>query len=159
MRVSICEPQKSIPMFCFCLMRRFERETEAWPVVVDDVDCQTNRSLGTVVCFQSMYCHRLGLAEVLCFGIYKLQLGTQRLLAHQRTITYGEVTQYFWVPDNFVWIQLLYLCWMNYSFTCLAKSKPVKQEVNRTVLFPLVVSVLCYTPTYQCDQKKIAKCL
>ena len=30
----------------------------------------------------------------------------------------------------------LLVCWMNNSFTCLDKSKPVKQEVNHTVITP-----------------------
>ena len=34
------------------------------------------------------------------------------------------------------------LCWMNNTLTCLVKSKPVKQEVSRTVIFPHKVSVL-----------------
>ena len=42
-----------------------------------------------------------------------------------------------------VWIQLLCLCCINSSFTCLDKSKPVKQEVSCTVILPPMVSVLC----------------
>ena len=41
---------------------------------------------------------------------------------------------YGWSPVLQVWIQLLCLWWMNNSFTCLVKTKPVKQEVNRTVI-------------------------
>ena len=41
---------------------------------------------------------------------------------------------YGWSPVLQVWIQLLCLWWMNNSFTCLVKTKPVKQEVNHTVI-------------------------
>ena len=34
-----------------------------------------------------------------------------------------------WPPVYFDWIQLLCLCWMSNSFTCLVKSKPLKQEI------------------------------
>ena len=54
----------------------------------------------------------------------------------QRTLTEGEVSQYDWPPDYFVWIQLLCLCLVNYRFTSLVKSKPVKQEVSCTVILP-----------------------
>ena len=45
-------------------------------------------------------------------------------------------------PVTFVRIQLLCLRWMNNSFTCLVKSKTVKQVVSPTVTLPLMVSVL-----------------
>ena len=41
----------------------------------------------------------------------------------------------------FAWIQLRYLCWLNNSFTCLVKSKPVKQEVSHTAILPPMVRV------------------
>ena len=34
------------------------------------------------------------------------------------------------------------LNWINYSFTCLFKSKPVKHEVSCTVILPPMVSIL-----------------
>ena len=37
----------------------------------------------------------------------------------QRTLTYGRVSLYGRPPVYFVWIQLLYICWMSNSFTCL----------------------------------------
>ena len=44
-----------------------------------------------------------------------------------------------WRPVYFVLIEVLCYCWISNSFTCLVKSKPVKQEVSRTViLFPMV---------------------
>ena len=69
----------------------------------------------------------------------------------QRTLTYSEVSLYGWPPAYFVYIQLLCLCCINSSFTCLVKSKPVKQEVSRTVVSKAairehslsIVSVLC----------------
>ena len=39
-------------------------------------------------------------------------------------------------PIYFAWIQLIFLCWINNSFTSLVKTKPVKQEVTRTVILP-----------------------
>ena len=54
----------------------------------------------------------------------------------------SEVSLYGW-PVNFDWIHRLYLCWIGNSFPCLVKSKPVKQEVSRTVILPPIVSVLC----------------
>ena len=44
------------------------------------------------------------------------------------------------------WIQLPCLCWNRYRFTVLVEFKPVKQEVSRTVILPLMkwVSVLWY---------------
>ena len=53
-----------------------------------------------------------------------------------RTPTYEEVSLYSWHPVYFVWIQLLHLCWISISFTCLIESKPVKQEASRTVILP-----------------------
>ena len=38
----------------------------------------------------------------------------------------------------FVWIPLLWFCWMNNRFTCFVKSKPVKQEVSHAVILPLM---------------------
>ena len=52
----------------------------------------------------------------------------------QRILTKGEVSLYGWPPVYFVWIQLLCLRWMNNSFACLVKSKPVKQ-VSDTFLY------------------------
>ena len=43
----------------------------------------------------------------------------------------------------FFGIQLFCLCWISNRFTCSVKSKPVKQEVNRTVILPSMVSELC----------------
>ena len=48
---------------------------------------------------------------------------------------------YDWPPVYFVWIQLLCLCCINNSFTCLVKSKPVKQEVSHTAILPPMVRV------------------
>ena len=42
-------------------------------------------------------------------------------------------------PFYVVWIQLLCLCRLNSSFTCLVKFKPVKQEVSCTVILPPMV--------------------
>ena len=39
---------------------------------------------------------------------------------------------------------LLCLCWISITFTCLVQSTPVKQEVNRTVILPPIVSVLWF---------------
>ena len=55
----------------------------------------------------------------------------------QRTLTFVEVSLHSWSPVYFVWILLLSLWWMNNSFHCLAKIKPVKQEVSCTVILPL----------------------
>ena len=41
--------------------------------------------------------------------------------------------------------QLLCLCWMINSFSCLVKSKPVKQEVSHSVIHPPMVSVLWFS--------------
>ena len=60
-----------------------------------------------------------------------------------------EVSLYGWPPVYFVCIQLLCSCCINNSFTCLSKSKPVKQEVSGTVIIPPMVSVLCFIlPNY-----------
>ena len=48
----------------------------------------------------------------------------------------GKYHLYGWPPVFLVCIQRLYLCWNNSRFTCLIKSKPVKQEVSRTVILP-----------------------
>ena len=48
----------------------------------------------------------------------------------------GEVSLYAWPPVLFVWIQLLCSWWINNRFTCLVKSKPVKQEVSCTMILP-----------------------
>ena len=53
---------------------------------------------------------------------------------NQRTLTYGKVSLYTWPPVCFVRIQLLGLTLIRNSITCLVKSKPVKQEVGRTVI-------------------------
>ena len=63
---------------------------------------------------------------------------------HQRKLTLGEVSLHDW-PVCFVLILLLSLCWMNNNFTCLVKSKPVKQEVSHTMIFPLL-SQCCLHP-------------
>ena len=44
---------------------------------------------------------------------------------------------YYCPPVALVCIQLLCLCWNSNRFTCLDKSKPVKQEVNCTVIHSL----------------------
>ena len=62
----------------------------------------------------------------------------------QRILTWGEVSLYGWRPVYLVWIQLLCLCWINNSFTCLVKSKAVKQEVSRTVVLPPMYSDLYF---------------
>ena len=49
-------------------------------------------------------------------------------------------------PVYIVWIQLLCKCWMNNSFTCLVKSKPVKQEVSRSQWYFLLWWVLRHEP-------------
>ena len=54
----------------------------------------------------------------------------------QRTLTYGEGWLYSWPPVYFVWIRLICICLTSNSFTCLVKSKPVKQEVSRIVILP-----------------------
>ena len=41
-----------------------------------------------------------------------------------------------------VWIQLLCMCGISNSFTCLVESKPVKQKVSRTVILRPMVSVI-----------------
>ena len=59
----------------------------------------------------------------------------------------GEVSLHCWPPYYFVCIQHVYLYFINNNFTCLVNSKPVKQEVSRTViLLPLwwVFSALSY---------------
>ena len=61
---------------------------------------------------------------------------------NQRILTSGEVSLYVWPTINFVWIQLLCLCWINNNFTCLVNSKPVKQEVSCTEILPSMASVL-----------------
>ena len=53
----------------------------------------------------------------------------------------------------FCLVRLLCLYWINNSFTCLLKSKPVKQEVSRSVILPinLVFSAAPFvylSPTY-----------
>ena len=50
-----------------------------------------------------------------------------------RILTYfiGENT-----ADTLVRIQLVFLCLMKNIFTCLVKSKPVKQEVSCNVILP-----------------------
>ena len=64
----------------------------------------------------------------------------------QRKLTLWEVSLYCWLPVNFAWIQLLYLCWTVVLETALQlfKSKPAKQEVSNTVILPPMVSVLCF---------------
>ena len=52
--------------------------------------------------------------------------------------SWGEVSLHSWPPVWQVRIQLLCFCWIR----SLAESKPVKQEVSRTVILPLT-SVLC----------------
>ena len=49
---------------------------------------------------------------------------------------------YGWPLVFFVSTELLCLCWMNNSVTCLVKSKLIEQKVSRTVILPLIVSVL-----------------
>ena len=49
----------------------------------------------------------------------------------------GEVSLYDWPPVWLVTIQLLCLCLIHNTFTRLAKSEPVKQEVSRTLILPL----------------------
>ena len=43
---------------------------------------------------------------------------------------------YGWPPVYFAYIKLLCLCSVSISFTRLVKSKPVRQEVSRTVILP-----------------------
>ena len=62
-------------------------------------------------------------------------------LAH-RSLTYEEVLLHGEPWVYFVWIQLLCLCWMIGSLTCLVKSKPVKQEFIHSVILPPMVSFL-----------------
>ena len=62
-------------------------------------------------------------------------------MAHPR-----EVSLYGWSPVYFVWIQLLCLYCMKNNFTCLVKSKPVKQEISHTVILPPMLSVLLPFP-------------
>ena len=48
-------------------------------------------------------------------------------------------------------------CWMKKQFTCLVKSKPVKQDFVHTVILPPMVSVLCSTqiwPTFVSTENK-----
>ena len=42
----------------------------------------------------------------------------------------------------FVWIKLLWLCWISNIFTGLIDSKSVKQDVSCTVILPHLVSVI-----------------
>ena len=43
---------------------------------------------------------------------------------------YQRVSLDSWPPVLFVWIHMLCLCWRNNRFTCLVKSKSVKQPVH-----------------------------
>ena len=61
---------------------------------------------------------------------------------------------YGWPPACFVLIQLLYWCWISISFTCLVKSKPVKQEVSRTVTLSPMISVLWIHSIPTCSMLK-----
>jgi len=66
--------------------------------------------------FQSKYCHQ----NSECFLPFLRGIGRRRLeIVREHSL------------------QLLYLCLINNRFTCLAKSKPVKQEVSHTVIVPL----------------------
>ena len=65
-------------------------------------------------------------------------------------------------PSQNLRIQLHCWCRMNNSFTCLVKSKPVKQEDSHTVILPPSVSVLCLfyvTETWFRDGKISFSCL
>ena len=60
------------------------------------------------------------------------------VLGREHSLTLqGEVSLYGWPPVWLLWIQLLCLCIIYNRFACLAKSKPVKQEVSCTVILPL----------------------
>ena len=61
---------------------------------------------------------------------------------NKRKLTWGDVSLYGWPPVYFVWIQLLCLFWISISFTCLAESKPVKQDVRCVVLLPPMTDAL-----------------
>ena len=77
---------------------------------------------------------------------------------HQGTLIHGEVSLYGWSPVCFVCIQLICLCWMNNSFTCFVKSKPVKQKVSCTVILPLWWEFSAFTFYYlwkQCNSALI----
>ena len=80
------------------------------------------------------------------FGLLLISISghTGRRPLTQRILTQGEVPIIVPTADlvlSFVWIQLLCLCWLRISFTCLVKSKPAKQEVTRSVILPSMVSV------------------
>ena len=65
------------------------------------------------------------------------------LCLNQRThIHRGHITVPRWHPVYFVLIKLFGLCWISESFTSLVESKPVKQEVSRTVILPPMVSIV-----------------
>ena len=58
-----------------------------------------------------------------------------------------------WPPVLFVWIQQVWLFWMNNRFTCLVKSKPVKPFIDNDlyvcVFFPISLCVcLIYSYLY-----------
>ena len=64
----------------------------------------------------------------------------------EHSLTSQKVSLFGWPAVWLVRIQLLCLCLINNILTCLAKFKPVKQEVSRTVILPLSkqVSVLWF---------------
>ena len=68
---------------------------------------------------------------------YPFDSSSDLSVCHKPENTYfREVSLCGWPPVYFVWIQALCSCWFSISFTCLVKSKPVKQEVSCTVMLP-----------------------
>ena len=81
--------------------------------------------------------------DLLCSNLHYSQWDGLNIIEADSLTSLREVSLYGWPPVCFVWIQLLCFGWISNIFTCLVESKPVKQDVSLTVIFPLWSKRVC----------------